>query len=97
MSTHRVTIELPVESYRHLRQLVDSGEYASESAAIAEALVDVGLGQGLDPNEPEFAQWMREEVIPAYDELEAHPDSGVSPEELNAILAADRLTRSSNR
>lgn len=35
MGTHRVTIDLPEHSYNLLRSMVESGEYASESDAIA--------------------------------------------------------------
>ena len=38
MGTHRVTIDLPEDSYNLLRSVVDSGQYASESDAIADLI-----------------------------------------------------------
>jgi len=97
MSTHRVTLELPAASYRNLRRMVESGEYASESEAVADVLLDLGLGPAPKAGDEVFDRWMREEVLPADDELMANPESGLSPEQLNASLAAARLTRHSAR
>lgn len=97
MSTHRVTLDLSPASYRNLRKMVDSGEYDSESDAISGVLIDIGLGPAPQPGEPAFERWMLEDVYPADDELEADPDSGLTPEELDAHLAQARLTRTMAR
>src|SRR5580693_3627836 len=70
MNTRRITVDLPNASYRNLRRLVESGQYASESEALAEVLLDVGLEPAHAPGDPEFDRWMREEVLVADDELE---------------------------
>ena len=41
LGTHRVTIDLPEDSYNLLRSVIDSGEYASESDAIAYVIPSV--------------------------------------------------------
>jgi len=97
MSTHRVTLELPAASYRNLRKMVESGEYASESEAVAEVLLNIGLEPAPTIDDSAFERWMRSEVLPADDELEANPESGLSPEQLNASLDAARLARNSPR
>jgi hypothetical protein len=82
MGTHRVTIELADASYQVLRRAVDSGQYASESAAVEEVIIS-GLCLEPAPQEgPEFERWLREEVLAADDELEADLSSGLTPEQL---------------
>jgi antitoxin ParD1/3/4 len=97
MNTRRITVDLPNASYRNLRRLVESGQYASESEALAEVLLDVGLEPAHAPGDPEFDRWMREEVLVADDELEADPSAGLTPEQLHAELAAARLARLQSR
>lgn len=97
MGTHRVTIELADDSYRLLRRAVESGDFASESEAVAEALYDLAMPVTSVSGNPEFDRWMLEEVLPADDELEADPSSGLTPEQLHEELAAARLARQPSR
>ncbi len=108
MPTQRITIELPESAYAVLRDQVDSGAYASESECVAQLLreVDEASPTPVEKDHSEFERWMREEVLPADDELSAEPSSGYTPDDLRSILAEERgklakasqwLTRSSSR
>ena len=91
MATHQVVIQLADESYRVLRRAVESGQYRSESEAVA----DVIGGLCLDPiadEGPEFERWLQEDVRAADDELDADPSAGFTPEQLRASLAEARLS-----
>lgn len=97
MSMHRVTVELPQASYRHLRQMVESGLYPSESDAVADVLLDASLTQDAALKVPDSDRWMRDEVLAADDVLEADPTSGLTPEQLHAELGAARQARMQSR
>ena len=92
MGTHRVTVELAEGSYQLLRRAVDSGQYSSESEAVEDVLTALCL-EPIAEEGPEFERWLREDVLAADDELEADPSSGLTPEQLRAILAQARLAR----
>jgi len=97
MRTHRVTVELPQASYRHLRQMVESGLYPSESDAVADVLLDASLTQDAALKGADLDSWMRGEVLAADDALEADPTSGLTPEQLRAELLAARQARMQSR
>jgi Arc/MetJ-type ribon-helix-helix transcriptional regulator len=93
MSTHRVVVELPIESYEQLRRLVTLGGYASESAAIADALLDHSLAERMREIDPsaELIPALREEFCTAYDEDVANPEAALSSSELDTYLARERV------
>ena len=73
--TQSLSITLPAETAEKLQSLVASGEYASESEVVEEGLrvlfeeKDHGFH-----NDAEMEKWLREEVVPVMDEMEAHPE-----------------------
>lgn len=84
---HQLNVTLPDDLAAQVRAKVASGEYASESDVIAEAL------RTLEDREQTVEQWLRTEVSAAYDALAANPSRGLSLDEVRASLAAthDRL------
>jgi Arc/MetJ-type ribon-helix-helix transcriptional regulator len=97
VSTHRITLELPDDSYALLRRLVESGGYASESRVVADALLDLRFGPSPSRGDPSFDRWLREEVLAADDELKADPSSGLTPEQLHASLQEARTLSAKRR
>ena len=81
---HQLSVTLPDDLAARVRARVASGEYASESDVVAEAL------RTLQDREQTVEQWLRTEVVQAYDELEADSASGLSLDEVRESLAATR-------
>ena len=73
---HQLSVTLPDDLAEQVRAKVASGQYASESDVVIEAL------RTLQETEQSVEQWLRTEVVQAYDELEANPASGVTLDEL---------------
>jgi antitoxin ParD1/3/4 len=67
-STQQLSITLPVEMARLIKDRVASGTYASESEVIREGL------RALQEREGAVEKWLREEVAPAYDGYKANPE-----------------------
>ena len=81
---HQLSVTLPDDLAEQVRAKVASGQYASESDVVSEAL------RTLQASEQSVEQWLRTEVVQAYDELEADPSSGASLDEVRESLAATR-------
>lgn len=81
---HQLIVTLPDDLADRVRAKVASGQYATESDVVIEAL------RTLQDSEQSVEQWLRAEVVQAYDELEADPASGVSLDEVRDSLAATR-------
>lgn len=90
MNIHRVTLELTEDSYNLLRSVVDSGEYASESDAIADLIPDLRPDRDGFPDTESFKQWMLEDVLAADNEYDLHPETAFTPEQLRNRLSAAR-------
>jgi antitoxin ParD1/3/4 len=69
--TEQVTITLPTEIVRLVREKVANGTYASESDVIREGL------SALQDKELEIETWLREHVAPTYDAYKANPERAV--------------------
>jgi putative addiction module CopG family antidote len=83
-STRQLSITLPNEMAEMVRAKVDSGEYASESEVIRDGL------RALQARERIEEQWLREQVVPAYDAIKADPARAVSLREVRTGLARAR-------
>jgi putative addiction module CopG family antidote len=84
---HQLSVALPDDLADQVRARVSSGRYASESDVVIEAL------RTLEDREQTLEQWLRTEVVQAYDAMAADPSRGLSLDEVRASLAAthDRL------
>lgn len=80
-STQQFSVTLPNEMAAEVRAKVASGEYASESEVIRDGL------RALHARDRVVEQWLRSEVIRAYEALKADPSRGGSLEQTRAALA----------
>jgi putative addiction module CopG family antidote len=83
----QLVVTLPPEMIDLVQRKVASGEYADESAVIAQSL------ELLEDREEGLERWLREEVVPVCLAMEAAPASGMSSSELLAGLEAARRER----
>ncbi|WP_105439168.1 type II toxin-antitoxin system ParD family antitoxin [Neorhizobium sp. T25_13] len=81
-TTQSLSITLPLEMAQMVKAKVASGQYATESEVIRDGL------RTLLARDAAIEKWLVEEVVPAYDELRAHPDRLLSPEEVRKRLDA---------
>ena len=91
-SNEAFTITLPAELAQLVRAKVASGEYASESDVIEDGLRSLAE-QDAAPDDPVLERWLRQEVVPTLEALDADPARAVSLEEAQRRLHAhiDRL------
>ncbi|CDZ29511.1 type II toxin-antitoxin system ParD family antitoxin [Neorhizobium galegae] len=81
-TTQSLSITLPLEMAQMVKAKVASGEYATESEVIRDGL------RTLLARDAAIEKWLVEEVVPTLDEMEAHPDRLLSPEEVRKRLDA---------
>ncbi|MGO7531449.1 ribbon-helix-helix domain-containing protein [Rhizobium leguminosarum] len=81
-TTQPLTITLPLEMAQMVKAKVSSGEYATESEVIRDGL------RTLAARDAAVEKWLRDEVAPIYDEMKAHPERGLSAEEVSRRLDA---------
>ncbi|NKM13769.1 type II toxin-antitoxin system ParD family antitoxin [Rhizobium laguerreae] len=84
-TTQPLTITLPLEMAQMVKAKVSSGEYATESEVIRDGL------RTLAARDAAVEKWLRDEVVPTYDEMKAHPERALSVEEVRRRLDA-RIT-----
>lgn len=80
-TTRQMSVTLPHEMADLVRSKVASGEYASESEVIRDGL------RALAARDRAVEAWLLERAAPAYDRLQADPDSALTPQQLRARLA----------
>ena len=76
------TFSLPAEHVRFIDQQVASGSYASASEVVRAGL------RALQERDAAVERWLREEVAPAYDTMQADPDRARSMEEVFGAIRA---------
>lgn len=86
-STRQFSVTLPVEMATQVKARVASGEYASESEVIRDGL------RALQAREKAIDSWLREEIAPVYDAMQANPARARTADEVKAKLAAERDLR----
>ena len=75
-------IMLSESTEAELKYLMETGKYVSETDAIAAAI------EALAAQERQFDDFLRREVLPAYEEAQAHPERLIPAEEVfDRILA----------
>ncbi len=85
-ATEQLTLTLPTATIEFVRSKVISGEYASESDAVAELL------HTLQAQDEPFESWLLDEVLPAYDAMKADPSRGLPASRIYAALEEERQT-----
>ena len=86
-SPEEKTFTLSTEEVAQIDSLVKSGAYASANEVISAAL------QALDERDATIEQWLREEVAPVYDAMEAHPERALTAEQVAENLRAHHESR----
>lgn len=84
------TVSLPAEQSRYIDDLVATGSYASASEVVRAGV------RALQERDAAVERWLREDVAPVYDAMQADPDRALSAEDVFASIRerhADRLKR----
>ena len=76
------TFSLPAEHVTFIDQQVASGSYASASEVVRAGL------RALQERDAAVERWLREEVAPVYDTMQADPDRARSMEEVFGAIRA---------
>ncbi|WP_254027081.1 ribbon-helix-helix domain-containing protein [Mesorhizobium ventifaucium] len=82
-TTQPLTITLPLDMAQMVKDKVSSGEYASESEVIRDGL------RTLAQRDAAVQRWLREEVVPTMQAVEADPSQLMNLEETKKRLHAD--------
>ena len=80
--TEKRTVSLPPEHAAYVDKLVRSGDYASASEVVRAGL------RALQERDAAVEKWLREEVAPAYDAMQADPDRALGAEGVFADIRA---------
>jgi len=80
-TTQQFSVTLTNEMAANVRAKVASGEYASESEVIRDGL------RALQARDRAVENWLRDEMVPAYDDYKADPTQVMSLDEVRANLA----------
>ncbi len=83
-TTQALSVTLPREMARMVKEKVASGEYATESEVIREGL------RALQAQEQAVERWLREEVARSVDEVAFSPDRLVPVEDVLARIKAKK-------
>lgn len=86
-TTQQFSITLPLEMAEAVKAKVAAGEYASESEVIRDGL------RVLLARDRIMETWLREQVAPAFDAINADPSRAVSLDTVRARLAAEHRAR----
>jgi putative addiction module CopG family antidote len=89
-TTRQMSVTLPTEMARLVKEKVSSGEYASESEVIRDGL------RALAERDRAVEAWLRNEVAPAYDAMLADPERAQPIAELRTRLE-ERHRRTSTK
>ena len=81
-TTQQMSITLPLEMARIVKEKVANGGYASESEVIRDGI------RALQERDAAVERWLREEVAPTYDAHKANPHKASPLAEVSARLDA---------
>jgi len=82
-TTQQFSITLPNEMASLVKSMVATGAYATESEVFRDGL------RVLMARERATERWLLEQVVPAYDALQADPARAVGAEQVRARIAAE--------
>jgi antitoxin ParD1/3/4 len=86
-SPEKRTFSLPAEQARYIDSLVASGSYASASEVVRAGL------RALQERDAAVERWLRDEVVPVYDAMQADPKRGVPADKVMATIRAHHAAR----
>ena len=92
MATHSITVDIAESSYKILREAADSGEFASESEAIDDLIVDLLFDKIPEVGSPRYEAYekrLMEAALAADDELGKNLASELTSEQVRAHLAEE--------
>ncbi|HEY1935301.1 MAG TPA: type II toxin-antitoxin system ParD family antitoxin [Acetobacteraceae bacterium] len=81
------TISLPPAQAAYIDSLVETGTYASASEVVRAGL------RALQERDAAVERWLRDEVAPTYDAMQADPGRGLSADQVSVALAAHHAAR----
>jgi antitoxin ParD1/3/4 len=81
------TFSLPTEQANYIDALVASGTYASASEVVRGGL------RALQERDAVAERWLREEVVPVYDAMQADPTRGLSADEVLSAIESRHAAR----
>lgn len=81
------SVTLPVEQASYIDELVASGRYGSASEVVRAGI------RALQERDVAVERWLREEVAPAYDAMQADPERGIPAETAFAAVRARHAER----
>ena len=84
------TFSLPAEQAAFIDAQVKTGSFASASEVVRAGL------RALQARDAAIERWLREEVVAAYDEMKAHPERGISAEDMAERMRARHEARVKN-
>src|SRR5271167_2813914 len=76
------TVSLPPAQAHYIDTLVEAGAYASASEVVRAGL------RALQERDAAVERWLRDEVIPAYDAMQADPSRGIPADQVVAAMRA---------
>ncbi len=79
-STRQLSVTLPLDMADMVRDMVASGNYATESEVIRDGL------RALQARDRAMEHWLRAQVVPALDALKADPSREVSTTDMRKTL-----------
>lgn len=86
-SSDKRTISLPAEQASYIDALVASGAYATASEVVRAGL------RALQERDAAVERWLREEVAPVYDAMQAEPGRAIPADQVFAELRARHAAR----
>ncbi len=81
-TTQQLSVTLPREMAKMIREKVASGEYASESEVVRDGL------RAFKARDRALETWLRTDVVEAFDEAKANPSALLSGAQLRGKLSA---------
>lgn len=90
-TTKQMSITLPKDMAKMVKNKVSSGEYATESEVIRDGL------RALIARERAVDNWLQNQVGPAYDAMKADSSRGVSLEKIRKQLTAEHAAETAKR